>query len=129
MAKKPKVLTEKKPIPDVTSRVDKLEDKAAATSTDSLTPTTTAEQDINTASQRQINLIWEWSQAVIALLVVFGNVLTASWLALTASTSEFPVVLSSALFLVIGFYFSRTNHQAVGGIGPKRADDQPYEGR
>ncbi len=40
---------------------------------------------------------------------------------------QFPAVLSNALFLIVGFYFSRTNHAAIGGIGPQ--PNTPYEGR
>jgi hypothetical protein len=29
--------------------------------------------------------------------------------------------------LILSFYFSRTNHQAIGGVGPK--PNEPYEGR
>jgi hypothetical protein len=42
---------------------------------------------------------------------------------------EYPMVLSSSLFLIIGFYFSRSNHSAIGGIGRKPTDSQPYVGR
>jgi hypothetical protein len=35
--------------------------------------------------------------------------------------------LVNAFFLIVGFYFSRTNHTAIGGIGSK--PEQRYEGR
>lgn len=79
---------------------------------------TTAEQDRKTAGQRHINLIWELTQAGIALAVTSITLYTASKLALfqPAQTAAF-LLLSNAFFLVIGFYFGRTNHQRTGGIG------------
>jgi hypothetical protein len=44
-------------------------------------------------------------------------------------TQEFPPVLSNAFFLIVGFYFSRTNHQSIGGIGPKANLTHDYTGR
>jgi hypothetical protein len=86
----------------------------------SLSPTTTVQQDITTAGQRKINLIWEYTQAAIAILVTLALIYTA--LAKIESAE-----VRDAFFLIIGFYFSRTNHQAIGGIGIKPI--QKYEGR
>jgi hypothetical protein len=41
--------------------------------------------------------------------------------------TEHPAILSSALFLILGFYYSRTNHAAIGGVGEKPRDH--YTGR
>lgn len=95
----------------------------------SLPPNTTVQDDITKAGQRRVNLIWEYTQAGIALSVVACNLLVAVSLALSGSKNEFPPVLSNTLFLVVGFYFSRTNHQAIGGIGKKAYADQEYHGR
>jgi regulator of protease activity HflC (stomatin/prohibitin superfamily) len=88
----------------------------------------TLEADIlRTAGQRRVNLIWEVTQAVIAMLVV-GITLTVAALAAREGmrgTSQQAIstlnsaitMLSNSLFLVIGFYFGRTNHQRVGGVG------------
>lgn|SRR5678816_2803916 len=93
-----------------------------------LPPTTTAQEDVTTAGQRRINLIWEITQAIIAVLVVGANMAVAIAQGLGATSSrEFPSILSSALFLVVGFYFSRTNHAAIGGVGTKPT--QEYRGR
>ncbi len=94
-----------------------------------LPPTTTVQQDMVTASQRKINLIWEWTQAIISIMVVLANMIVATVQGLTRGTDwmSFPVILSSSLFLIVGFYFSRTNHSAVGGIGPKPTGT--YDGR
>jgi hypothetical protein len=81
-------------------------------------PATTAEQNRKTAGQRQINLIWEVTQAAIALSVTTMTLYTAAKLALLnpAQNAAF-LLLSNAFFLVIGFYFGRTNHTRTGGIG------------
>lgn len=73
---------------------------------------TTAESDLRTAGQRKINLIWEYSQAAIALTVVLANVVYV----FARMYREGPVdsMLSNAFFLVIGFYFGRTNHARMG---------------
>jgi hypothetical protein len=83
--------------------------------TDTLSSTTTAEEDRKTFGQRRINLIWEVTQAGIAVMVS-GAAITA---ALRGQVSE---MLGNAFFLVIGFYFGRTNHQRVGGIGARNDD-------
>lgn len=85
-----------------------------------LPATTTTQQDLSVAGQRRINLIWETTQAVIAVGI------TAAVIWLTAHAIESRDLLD-AFFVVIGFYFSRTNHAAIGGIGHK--PQAPYEGR
>lgn len=85
----------------------------------SVAPTTTAQQDITTAGQRTINLIWEGTQAIISILVVATNMIVGAWHAIMNTPGEYPIVLSGSLFLVVGFYFSRTNHENVGGVGFK----------
>jgi hypothetical protein len=92
-----------------------------------LPPTTTHQEDLTTAGQRSINLIWEWTQAIISVVVVIANMIVAVFDGLNPTHSEYPTILSSSLFLIIGFYFSRTNHAAIGGIGSKPAIK--YEGR
>jgi hypothetical protein len=96
-----------------------------------MSPTTTHQEDLTTAGQRKINLIWEVTQAVIAILVTAANLTVAVYEGLAGVTGKpaapFPVILSSAFFLIVGFYFSRTNHAAIGGVGTK--PQAPYEGR
>ncbi len=83
-----------------------------------------------TAGQRRINLIWEFTQAYVAIIIVTGNVAVSIYFAVSRiPITEYPIILSSSLFLVIGSYFQRTNHSAIGGIGPKINKAQPYEGR
>jgi hypothetical protein len=43
----------------------------------SLPATTTEQEDIVTAGQRKVNLIWEYTQSIIALLVVFTTMIAA----------------------------------------------------
>lgn len=76
----------------------------------SIEPTTTLEEDRLTASARNINLIWEVTQASIAIAVVGATVTSAFYLA------EENSLLGNAFFLVIGFYFGRTNHARTGGV-------------
>jgi hypothetical protein len=89
---------------------------------------TTFQEDLTTAGQRRINLIWEYTQSAVTCVVVLTNMLVAGILALRGgSPMEHPVILSSSLFLILGFYYSRTNHAAIGGVGAKA--QAPYEGR
>lgn len=86
----------------------------------SLAPTTTTQEDLTTAGQRRVNLIWEYTQASIALGV------TTAMIYCGVKRIDSPEV-RSAFFLIVGFYFSRTNHAAIGGIGMKPT--QEYKGR
>jgi hypothetical protein len=70
---------------------------------------TTREEDLHSASQRKVNLTWEYTQAVIALMVVGANIFAV----LTLKESN---LLANAFFLIVGFYFGRTNHSRVGGV-------------
>lgn len=89
--------------------------------------TTTEQQDLTTAGQRRVNLIWEFTQAFIAIVVILANMTASIFNVFMGKNAEVPILLSSSLFLIIGFYFSRTNHQAIGGVGSK--PEQRYEGR
>lgn len=87
-----------------------------------------ASLDLTTAGQRKVNLIWEGNQAIIAIAVVGVTLVVSAFLSmmvidkdvndrqLAIATTAFMLIgnLSS---LVIGFYFGRTNHQKVGGVG------------
>ncbi len=91
-------------------------------------PTTTEQEDLTTAGQRKINLIWEYTQAIIALMVVIATMWAGVYTAISHSADQIPTVLSLAFGTVVGFYFSRTNHAAIGGIGAKPPPSR-YEGR
>jgi hypothetical protein len=75
-------------------------------------PTTTHEEDLHTAGARKINLIWEFTQAFIAFAVTIATLYSA-----VVSPEMLPAILGNAFFLVIGFYFGRTNHARTGGTG------------
>jgi hypothetical protein len=91
----------------------------------SLPARTTFQEDLTTAGQRQINLIWERTQAVIALCVVVTTM--GAGLYSMAKSIQIPTLMAMAFGTVVGFYFSRTNHAAIGGVG--RKPEAPYEGR
>lgn len=76
------------------------------------------ESNRRSAGQRRVNVLWEVTQAAIALLVTIATLYVSSNLALKGAgeTASF-LLLSNAFFLVIGFYFGRTNHQRSGGVG------------
>lgn len=86
----------------------------------SVPPKTTEQEDITLAGQRKVNLIWEYTQAMIAIAITLAMI--ASALLKIENTT-----VTNSFFLVVGFYFSRTNHAAIGGIGSKPV--QQYEGR
>lgn len=78
-----------------------------------LPPTTTHQEDLIRQGQRRINIIWEVTQAIIAVLV------TAAVVFCSIQKIVSPE-LTNAFFLIIGFYFSRTNHTKVGGVGSQQ---------
>jgi hypothetical protein len=77
-----------------------------------LPPTTTAQQDITTAGQRRINLIWEFTQGTIAVLITLAII----YLGIINKANK---TLEDAFIMIITMYFVRTNHSIIGGIGPK----------
>ncbi len=83
----------------------------------SLQANTTQQQDITKAGQRRINLIWECTQAVIAISITISVIYCA------INKIESPV-LNNAFFLVVSMYLVRTNHKLIGGVGEKPATDQ-----
>lgn len=86
-----------------------------------LPPNTTLQEDTVTKGQRRINLVWEVTQSLIAIGITMAIIYTA------LSGRSVQEIISNAFFLIVGFYFSRTNHQAIGGIGSK--PNQEYIGR
>jgi hypothetical protein len=86
---------------------------------------TTFQEDLTTAGQRQVNLIWERTQAAIAIMVVVATM--ACGIAGMFYAVQIPTIIGVAFGMVTGFYFSRTNHAAIGGIGPKPIE--AYVGR
>lgn len=87
----------------------------------SLPPTTTQEEQRVTQGQRTINKLWEMTQAVIAIEVTSAAI-AACFILIFKYGAEVTTVLtalqllSNACFLIVGFYFSRTNHTKTGGV-------------
>lgn len=86
-----------------------------------IAPTTTAAHDLATQGQRKINLIWESTQAIVAIVVTGATLYVASSLALkdNAEAAAF-LLLSNAFFVVVQAYLIRTNHSRQGGVEPQR---------
>lgn len=95
-------------------------------------PNTTEEQQTVTAGQRIVNLLWENTQASIAKAVVYTSLAVNSVTAVCIlvfkvemNSSQTTIVtvclqpISLITGIIIGFYFSRTNHSAIGGVGSK----------
>jgi hypothetical protein len=93
----------------------------------SVPATTTFQEDLTTAGQRHINLIWERTQALIAIVVVIFT-MGAGAFGMVYDKAQIPTIMSVAFGTVVGFYFGRTNHAAIGGHGRKPALT-PYVGR
>ena len=74
-------------------------------------PIVVTEAERHSASQRRVNLMWEFTQSSIAISIVFANITAAFVL-----TTDQGLLLGNAFFLIVGFYFGRTNHARVGGV-------------
>lgn len=75
-------------------------------------PSTTKQEDIIHAGQRRVNLIWEFTQGIIAVSISAATV----YCAIKKIESD---ILNNAFFLIVSMYFVRTNHQLIGGVGTK----------
>lgn len=85
-------------------------------------PTTTAAEDKVPEGQRKINLLWERTQAILAIVVAGVTLYVASAMALRGDKNEAAfLLLSNAFFSVISVYLTRTNHTKTGGV--KHGDD------
>lgn len=84
--------------------------------------TTTVEENLHTASQRTVNMMWERTQRQLSLFVVIASMIDG--LVITISNImgwgggqlQVPTIFSLGFGMIIGFYFGRTNHQTVGGV-------------
>lgn len=81
------------------------------------TPAQESQTELRTSGQRRINLIWEVTQAIIAVIVATGTLYIAAVLVLRsdASAGTAFLLLSNAFFMIVTAYFQRTNHTRVGG--------------
>lgn len=83
-------------------------------------PKTAKEHEVSekSAGQRRINVLWETTQSVIALFITVATVYVSARLVLSGNQTEAAfLLLSNAFFMIVGFYFGRTNHQRTGGVG------------
>lgn len=70
--------------------------------------------------QRRVNLIWEFTQALVAIAVTLTTLFVSGYMAILSPESQGAfLLLSNVFFLVVGTYFQRTNHTKVGGVGPQ----------
>ena len=84
--------------------------------------TVAGEQNRHAQGQRRVNIIWEITQAFVALAVTSTSLYVFAQLAVKDQWTVAAIgMLSNAFFLVIGFYFGRTNHQRTGGVGGESA--------
>lgn len=79
-------------------------------------------------------MIWEFTQAFIAITVTVATVASVFMVSIgmVKINSEQTVAMMQLVgmnLLILGFYFSRTNHQAIGGVGKKDDTEQEYKGR
>ncbi len=70
---------------------------------------TTLEQQKVTKSRRDINLIWEATQAIIAIAITIAVIYGEA-------TGRNSTVLSNAFTLIVAIYFVRMNHTKMGGL-------------
>lgn len=95
----------------------------------SLAPKTTLEEDMRTAAQRDLNMTWENTQALISKIVV-GTTCIGVTISLIArafwpeTIIAFPAEWWAIVGLVIGFYFGRTNHARTTAISSGSLDDR-----
>ena len=72
------------------------------------------------ANRQRTNLIWERTQAAIAIGITLAYIV-AQVLGRGLTTEG----LANSFFLVIGFYFGRTNHARPTGTPVRRDLDEP----
>lgn len=69
------------------------------------------EEGRKTAGQRRVNILWEGTQAAIAVSVTLAVIFCVIVKILD------PSVLENGFVFVIATYLARTNHTKVGGVG------------
>lgn len=121
------IVSTEKPIPvmiEGTLAASTLDSKLVTKeSAQTLAPNTTEEMDAVTAGQRKVNLIWEHTQRAIAVFSVFAAIIiNASVIIIVLinirdmTVDQLGVISMCLQFInltagiIIGFYFSRTNH-------------------
>lgn len=71
-------------------------------------------EQLAVSRHQKINLIWEYTQAYMAILVVTTVLLTCAYIAITTrddgKRTAALLFMTGLANLVAGFYFGRTNH-------------------
>lgn len=115
------------------------EGQATTTSTIAPKPSTAVEEAkisetaLTSGGQRDINLMWETAQSKIAVrsvtvglglnVAVVLIALVMSFLGVEVNVNQLAIIsvclqfINLTVGIIIGFYFSRTNHTKVGGVG------------
>lgn len=129
-----KIIEAEKAIP-VTIEDEKKESKLIGKEPEQIkAPETTEEEDRVALGQRDINKIWETTQAKIALISIISSQLASITVIMVLlfkegdTKSDVIAVITACIAamnltvgIIIGFYFSRTNHSAIGGVGRKES--------
>jgi hypothetical protein len=82
--------------------------------TDPLPPTTTYEENLVTAGQRRVNLIWEFTQATVTVMITAAAIFCAI-------KSIEAQVINFAFVAIVSTYYARTNHTKTGGVLPNQS--------
>lgn len=78
------------------------------------------EHGLTKAGQRNINVMWERTQQIIAVIITLGSLHMCGWLIIYGTDSTLRsaafIFITNLAFLVVGTYFQRTNHTKTGGV-------------
>ena len=104
--------------------VEAVRESPAQTEAKSIAASSQVDADVlRSSGQRRINLIWEITQAIIAVAVTLGTLGVVGTLILRGDdTATAFLLLSNAFFMIVTSYFQRTNHTRVGGVGAKDSE-------
>lgn len=82
------------------------------------------EAELKSRGQRETSDMWERTQRQVALWVISSSLFVAVVLAIFGKWLGFPEIQLAAVVALFsmannltGFYFGRTNHTKVGGVG------------
>lgn len=91
-----------------------------------------SEESLTSVGQRHVNVMWETTHRQIALGVMCAFLVLCMLNGVSQAFGrpevDIPPSLAGVVGYVVGAYFSRTNHERIGGAGMK-PERQPYEGR
>lgn len=122
MAPKPKSSLISAPLSGAIKGTVEIPKSTAKVGDANIPPTTTAAEDQIKIGQRKINLLWEWTQASLAIIVTVSTLIVAGRLAWRERGDQAAfLLLSNAFFAVISVYLTRTNHTKTGGV---KEDDE-----